>query len=490
MYCFNCYFCKGSRKKRKMEKEKRQLPVVENVEITDAGAEGKAVAKINDKIVFIPYGAPGDVVDIQIFRKKKNYLEAKIIKFHKYSELRTEPICEHYGVCGGCKWQHLKYETQLSIKQNQVENNLKRIGKIDLPAISPIIASEKTTCYRNKLEYTFSCHRWLTNDEIKNSEIENQQALGFHLPGRFDKILDVNFCHLQPEPSNAIRLAAKKIAVENNLQFLNSKTHQGFLRNIIIRNTSSGEWMVIVIFNENNENKINDFLEKIKIQFSKITSLMYVVNTKFNDDLSDQGAICYYGKNHLTEKLENLIFKIGPLSFFQTNTDQALRLYQTVRDFCMLTGKETVYDLYTGTGTIANFVAHQAEKVVGIEYVEVSISNAKENSILNNIKNTSFFAGDIAKTLNDEFIFANEKPDVVITDPPRSGMHPDVIAQLIKTAPLRIVYVSCNPATQARDIELMKEYYTVSKVQPVDMFPHTHHVENVVLLEKRMNKNI
>ncbi len=468
-----------------MRKERKQYPVAEQIEIFDAGAEGKAVAKLNDRIVFIPYGAPGDVVDIQITKKKKSFYEGKIIHFHKYSEQRTNPVCGHFGICGGCKWQHLTYDAQLHFKQKQVENNLKRIAKIDIPFISPIIPSAKTTEYRNKLEFTFSCRRWLTDEEMKTNTKELNNALGFHLQGKFDRVLDIHHCSLQPEPSNAIRLAAKQFAIENNLEFLDHKTHTGFLRNIIIRNTSTDELMVIVIFNEDKMNTIESFLENLKNKFPAITSLMYVINKKCNDDLSDQQAICYSGKDHLIEKMEELYFKISPLSFFQTNIQQALRLYQVVREFAMLTGNETVYDLYTGTGTIANFIARQAKQVIGIEYVEASILNAKENSSGNQINNTLFYTGDIAKTFTDEFIQEHGFPEVVITDPPRSGMHPEVISQLLKIAPLRIVYVSCNPATQARDIELLKNDYLISNIQPVDMFPHTHHVENVVLLLKK-----
>ncbi len=465
-------------------RKRKQLPFFEKVEITDIGAEGKAIAKINDLIVFIPYVIPGDIVDIQINKKKKNYLEGYVVKFHKYSPNRQEPFCSHFGTCGGCKWQILPYQDQLKFKQKQVVDNLERIGKIKLEQVNDILPSEKTTYYRNKLEFSFSNKRWLTNDEIDDAdnEIKQMNALGFHIPKKFDKILDIEHCYLQKEPSNKIRLAVKKFALENNLSFFDLRKQTGFLRNLIIRTSTTNELMVIVSFYFEDKEKREELLNFIADNFNDITSLMYVINPKPNDSITDLEVKLFKGNDHFFEIMENLKFKIGPKSFYQTNSEQAYNLYKIVREFANLSGKETVYDLYTGTGTIANFIAKQSKKVIGIEYVKEAIDDAKVNSKINKIDNTEFFAGDIKDVLSQEFIDVKGKPDVIILDPPRAGMHKNVIESILYAKPRKIVYVSCNPATQARDINLLLDNYSVEKIQPVDMFPHTHHVENVALL--------
>ncbi len=464
----------------------KKKPLYEGVTIEDIGAEGKALARVGDMVVFTKYAIPGDVVDLQVTKKRKKYQEAFVKTYLEYSKDRVEPFCEHFGVCGGCKWQLLSYDKQLFYKHNQVENQLKRIGKIELPAINPILGSAKSTFYRNKMEYTFSNKRWLSYDEIeKDKEILDSNALGFHIPGLFDKIVTINKCWLQPEPSNKIRNFIYKYALDNKLDFFDIREQVGFLRTLIIRTSSTGELMVILSFFKEMETERIKMLEAVKTEFPEITALLYVINTKGNDTITDQEIKVFSGKEYILEEMEGLKFKIGPKSFYQTNSEQAYNLYKVARDFAELKGDETVYDLYTGTGTIANFVAKNAKKVVGIEYVPEAIEDAKQNSKLNEIENTSFYAGDMKAVLNTGFIQKNGQPDVVITDPPRAGMHADVIQTLLNIASDKIVYVSCNPATQARDLSLLSEMYRVEKVQPVDMFPQTHHVENVVLLKKR-----
>jgi 23S rRNA (uracil1939-C5)-methyltransferase len=464
---------------------RRKKPLLEQVHIQDVAAEGKAIGKVNDKVVFVPFAVPGDVVDIQVTKNRKNFMEGRVVRWHQFSPIRVEAFCEHFGLCGGCKWQSLPYSEQLRYKQKQVSDQLKRIGKVELPEISPIIGSSKTQYYRNKLEYTFSDSRWLTGEEIeKSDEIVQEPALGYHIPGRFDKVFDVKNCYLQPEPSNSIRLAVKDYALKHSIPFINLYSKQGVLRNIIIRTTTTNEVMVILSVTQITD-QVKGLLDYLKNEFPQITSLFYVVNTKLNETINDLDLVLYHGQEYITEQMEDLRFRVGPKSFYQTNSEQALVLYRVARDFANLTGSETVYDLYTGTGTIANFVARKAKKVVGIEYVPEAIDDAKVNSKINGIENTSFFSGDIKDLLKKEFLLQHGTPDVVILDPPRAGIHPDVASTLVEANPIRIVYVSCNPATQARDIDLMSEKYRVTKIQPVDMFPQTHHVENVVLLEKR-----
>lgn len=470
-----------------MARKNNRKKIFESVLVTDAGAKGKSVAKtLEGAVLFIDNAVPGDVVDVQTHKKRSSYYEGKAITFHHLSDKRTEPKCVHFGVCGGCKWQNMKYEHQLFYKQNEVENNLRRIGKTELPQFVPILGSAEQYYYRNKMEFSFSDSRWLTKEEIADNEnIKNRNALGFHIPGMWDKILDLKECHLQAEPSNSIRLAVKDFAVENSLTFFNPKDHSGLLRSLMIRNTSVGEVMVLVQFYDNDKEKRELLLDFIAEQFTQIASLLYVVNQKVNDTLYDQEIVCYKGREYIVEEMEGLQFKINAKSFYQTNSRQAYELYKITRDFAGLTGSELVYDLYTGTGTIAQFVAKKAKKVVGIEAVPEAIEAAKENAELNGIGNVHFFAGDMKKVFSADFIKENGIPDVIITDPPRDGMHKDVVQQILNIAPDKVVYVSCNSATQARDLALMDELYKVTKVQPVDMFPQTHHVENVVLLEKR-----
>jgi len=464
---------------------KKDMPLLENVMITDIGAEGNALARVNNLVVFVPMLIPGDLVDLRVIRKRKKYLEGKVIRFHKYSDDRIEPLCSHFGICGGCKWQHLPYNLQLRFKEKQVRDNLKRIGKTELPDIKPIIGSDDIFLYRNKLEYTFSNKRWLTKEEVESgTEFDRENALGFHIPGLFDKVLDIKECHLQPEPTNQIRNAVKEFAHLHSLEFFDLREQKGFLRNLVIRNSLDGNVMVIAVFFHEDIEKREGLLDYLSSEFPQITSLMYVINSKRNDSLNDQDPILYRGENHLVEYMDGLKFRIGPKSFYQTNTKQALKLYNVAREFAGLTGKEVVYDLYTGTGTIANFIAGSAGKVIGIEYVEDAIADAEINSEINNIKNTFFFSGDMKDVLSEQFMLDNGKPDVIITDPPRAGMHEDVVKILSRSGAERIVYVSCNPSTQARDILLLSENYHVAEVQPVDMFPHTHHVENVVLLKR------
>lgn len=464
---------------------RRSKPLLEQVRIEDIAAEGKAIGRVDNKVVFVPFAIPGDVVDIQVTNNRKNFMEGHVVKWHTYAPNRIEPFCSHFGLCGGCKWQNLPYAEQLRYKQKQVADQLKRIGKLTLPEVSPIIGSKNTTHYRNKLEFTFSESRWLTREEIEQlGEIEQHPALGYHIPGRFDKVFDVSTCYLQPEPSNSIRLAIRDYAIRHGIAFLNLYTKQGLLRNLIIRTATSGEVMVIVSVTRYN-NEVMGLLEYVRDNFPQVTSLMYVENSKQNETISDLEVQLFAGKDHIIEAMEDLKFRVGPKSFYQTNSEQALVLYRVATDFAQLTGNELVYDLYTGTGTIANFVARKAKRVIGIEYVPEAIDDARVNSALNGITNTVFFAGDIKNVLSEKFMNDEGKPDVVILDPPRAGIHPDVTKALISALPARIVYVSCNPATQARDIALMAEHYNVTRIQPVDMFPHTHHVENVVLLDKR-----
>ncbi|GHT76516.1 23S rRNA (uracil-5-)-methyltransferase RumA [Bacteroidia bacterium] len=465
---------------------KKLLPILEKILITGIAAEGKAIAKYNDWVVFVPFVVPGDVVDIQLTRRKNSYAEGKAVYFHEYSPQRTEAFCEHYGFCGGCKWQILPYSEQIRYKQQQVVDNLTRIGKVELPEISPILGSEKTQFYRNKLEYTFSNRRWMKPEEIQMREtIADWDALGFHIPGLFDKVLDIRKCWLQAGPSNAVRLEIKDFCLKNGYTFFDLRAQEGLMRNLIIRTSTTGEVMLIVVFYEDDEEKRNTLLNHIAEKFPEITSLLYIVNQKANDTITDQEVHAFKGKDHIFETMEGLKFKIGAKSFYQTNSEQAYNLYKIVRDFAELKGNELVYDLYTGTGTIANFVAENARQIIGIEYVPEAIEDAKVNSEINGINNTLFFAGDMKDLLNAEFVETYGRPDVVITDPPRAGMHDDVIDTLLFCEPEKIVYVSCNPATQARDINRLNLKYKVTQIQPVDMFPHTHHVENVVLLVKR-----
>ena len=470
-------------------RKRKVLPILENIEITTIAAEGKSIARVDDKVVFVPYVVPGDNVNIQVMRKKHSYMEGVAIQFNKYSPLRITPICSHYGVCGGCKWQCLKYEEQLKAKEQQVVDNLKRIGKIELPQVSKILGSEDIYEYRNKLEFGFSDKRWLTEDEVRNNiKYDNMNAAGFHITGAFDKILDIDKCWLMDDVCNKIRNYIKKYAVDNNLSFYNLRDNSGLLRSMMIRNSNTKELMVLVQFRIENEEefeKAMKLLENASNQFPEITSLLYVDNHKCNDTIGDQKVVVYKGNDHIYEEMEGLKFKVGPKSFYQTNTNQAYTLYKVARNFANLTGNELVYDLYTGTGTIANFVSKQAKKVIGIEYVPEAIEDANVNSKINGITNTLFFAGDMKDILNRDFIEEHGIPDVIITDPPRAGMHTDVIDTILFASPKRIVYVSCNPATQARDLQLLDANYKVTAIQPVDMFPHTHHVENVVLLEKR-----
>ena len=468
-----------------MSKIKKNI-FVENAPIVDISSEGKSVAKVEGMVIFVDGGVPGDVADVLITRKKNNYAEGHIVTIHKPSENRIEPKCEHFGHCGGCKWQHMNYETQLVFKQKTVADALTRIGHLDISTLKPIFANKESYYYRNKLEFSFSDKKWLTNEEVKSGvEIDNRNALGFHIPKMFDKILDIKNCYLQAEPSNSIRNSIRDFANNNNLTFFNVRNKTGLLRTLMLRSSSNGELMVLIQFFDNEPENIELLLNHIKTTFPKITSLQYVINQKGNDTLQDLDIITFYGRDHIFEEMEGLKFKISAKSFYQTNSPQAYELYKITRDLCGLTGNEVVYDLYTGTGTIANFIAKQAKKVVGVEYVPDAAIDAKANSLYNQITNTTFFAGDMKDVLNADFISTHGNPDVIITDPPRAGMHVDVVAVILKAAPKKIVYVSCNPATQARDLEMMMEHYEIKCIQPVDMFPQTAHVENVVLLERR-----
>ena len=470
-----------------MPRRRNKKQIFTNLEVIDAGAKGKTIAKAPDgKVVFLPNAVPGDIVDVQTFKKRKAYYEGKAIAFHKLSDKRVEPVCEHFGTCGGCKWQHMNYKQQLHYKQKEVVNNLTRIGHIELPEITPILGSKKEYFYRNKMEFSFSDSRWLTQEEIQSDkELGDKNALGFHIPGMWDKILDVKKCHLQEDPSNVIRNAVKEFAVKHNFEFFNTRNQTGLLRTLMIRTTSIGEVMVLIQFYKEDKTKRELLLDFLKDSFTEITSLQYVINSKANDTIYDQEVICYNGRDHIFEEMEGLKFKINAKSFYQTNSDQAYELYKITRLFADLTGEELVYDLYTGTGTIAQFVSKNAKKVIGVESVPDAIVAAKENAQLNNIENVEFYVGDMKNVFNDAFIAKHGQPDVIITDPPRDGMHADVVKQILKISPERIVYVSCNSATQARDLALLDNMYKVTKVQPVDMFPQTHHVENVVLLEKK-----
>lgn len=466
-------------------RKKQALPVLEKVSIIDIASEGKSVARVDELVIFVLNAVPGDLADIRLTRKKSSYAEGEAIHFHQYSPLRTEPFCEHFGICGGCKWQHLSYEAQLKFKQKQVEDALRRLAKVTLPDIEPILGSEKTAYYRNKLEFTFSNKKWLTKPpEAENPELQ-MNALGFHIPKRFDKILDINHCHLQPDPSNAIRNSIKAYALAHHLTFFDLKAQTGLLRNLIIRTGMPGELMAIMVFAKPDPEATEGLMKHLAETFPEITSLLYVVNEKRNDTITDQEVFTYKGRDHIFEEMEGIRFRISPKSFYQTNSQQAYNLYRIARDFAGLSGRELVYDLYTGAGTIANFVAGKAKKVIGIEYIQAAIEDARLNSGLNRITNTTFLAGDMKDILTADFIGSYGQPDVIITDPPRAGMHEDVTLRIKEAGAGKIVYISCNPATQARDIALLDEAYAVKKVQPVDMFPHTHHVENIVLLEKR-----
>lgn len=461
--------------------------VFDTIKVLDAGAKGVSVAKAPDgKVIFISNVVPGDVVDVQTFKKRKAYYEGKAINFHEYSEHRTEPVCEHFGVCGGCKWQNMKYSQQLHYKQNEVYNNLKRIGKVEMPEFEPILGSEKQFFYRNKMEFGFSNARWMTEAEIKSDEeFDDRNALGFHIPKMWDKILDITKCHLQADPSNAIRNEIRRFAIENNLEFFNPRNHEGLLRTLMIRTASTGEIMVLIQFFQENKAQRELIMNHLAETFPEITSLQYVINGKPNDTIYDQDIKLFKGRDYILEEMEGLHFSINAKSFYQTNSEQAYELYKITRDFAGLTGNELVYDLYTGTGTIAQFVSKQAKKVIGVEAVPEAIADAKENAKRNNITNCEFFVGDMKNVFNDAFIAQHGHPDVIITDPPRDGMHADVVKQILSIGAEKVVYVSCNSATQARDLALMDEMYQVTRIRPVDMFPQTHHVENVVLLERK-----
>ena len=472
-----------------MARKKKPLPLLENITITGVAAEGKAIAKVDNLVVFVPYAVPGDVVDLQVRRKKHSYAEAEVVKFHRYSEQRATPFCQHFGVCGGCKWQCLPYEEQLRYKQQQVVDNLTRIGKIELPEVSPILGSRHTQCYRNKLEFGFSNKKWLTFEEVASgTKFEVMDAVGFHIPGAFDKILDIDTCFLMDDINNRLRNGIRSYALSHHLTFFDLRAQTGLLRNMMVRTSATGEVMLLLQFcirSAQEEQQSRDLLAHIHETFPEVTSLLWVNNLKCNDTIGDLEVHTYVGTDFIYETMENLRFKVGPKSFYQTNTEQAYELYKVARHFAGLTGSELVYDLYTGTGTIANFVAHQARQVIGIEYVPEAIEDAKENARINGLDNTLFYAGDMKDILNRDFIDRHGRPDVIITDPPRAGMHTDVVDTILFASPRRIVYVSCNPATQARDLALLDAQYRVLAVQPVDMFPQTHHVENVVLLEKR-----
>ena len=469
-----------------MARKKNNYPLLEGLRITTLAAEGKAMGRWNEQVVFVPLTVPGDVVDVQIRCKRRRYMEGYVVRYVERSPLRAEPFCAHFGVCGGCKWQNLPYDEQLRFKTEQVRDQLTRIGKIELPEIRPCLGSELTREYRNKLEFTFADRRWLTAEEIASGEaLDAAPALGFHIPNMFDKVLDIDCCHLQPEPSNAIRLETKRFCLEHGYTFHNAREHTGLMRNMVIRTASTGEVMVIVVFGEDRPTEIAALLDHLAAAFPAITSLCYVINTKWNDSTSDLEAVCYRGKDHIIEEMEGLQFKVGPKSFYQTNSRQAYELYKVARDFADLGPDDTLYDLYTGTGTIANFCARRCGRVVGIEYVAEAIEDARHNASINGLMNTRFYAGDMKKVLDDRFVAENGHPDVIILDPPRAGVDEPVLEVIRRAAPDRMVYVSCNPATQARDLALLDADYRVVAVQPVDMFPHTHHVENVVKLVRR-----
>lgn len=474
-----------------MARKKKPLPLLENITITDVAAEGKAIAKVDNLVIFVPYAVLGDVVDLQIKRKKHSYAEAEVVKVHQYSDKRVKPFCKHFGICGGCKWQCLSYEDQLFYKQKQVVDNLTRIGKVEIPEVSPILGSKHIKEYRNKLEFGFSNKKWLTQEEISSGQkFDNMDAVGFHIPGAFDKILDIDQCLLMSDINNRLRNSIREYAISHQLSFYDLRAQTGLLRNMMLRTSATGEIMLLMQFcirTDEEQSQANQVLAHVHTNFPEVTSLLWVNNLKCNDTIGDLDIQTYAGTDYIYETMENLRFKVGPKSFYQTNTEQAYELYKVARNFAGLTGNELVYDLYTGTGTIANFVAKQARQVIGIEYVPEAIEDAKVNAQLNNLDNTLFYAGDMKDILNREFIEKHGTPDVIITDPPRAGMHTDVIDTILFASPQRIVYVSCNPATQARDLQLLSVAYQVKAVQPVDMFPQTHHVENVVLLEKITN---
>lgn len=488
-----------------MARKRKPLPLLENITIEAVAAEGKCITRVDDQVIFVPFCVPGDVVDLQVVKKKHKYCEAKVVRFIKKSDVRQEPMCEHFGICGGCKWQNLPYEEQIKAKQKQVEDQLTRIGKIELPEFRPIMGSVKTQEYRNKIEFGCSNKRWFTSEELAQlpqkeddtvtslKERHAQNAIGFHITGAFDKIYPIKKCWLMDDLCNEIRNFVFEYADSHNYTFYDLREQHGLLRDMMIRNSNTGEWMLVFQFHydeEGDEQRALELMQQVADKFPQITSLMYVDNQKGNDTINDLELILFKGNDHIFELMEDLKFKVGPKSFYQTNTEQAYHLYCVAREFANLTGNELVYDLYTGTGTIANFVAHKAKKVIGIEYVPEAIEDAKVNSQVNNIENTLFYAGDMKDILTNDFIAQHGRPDVIITDPPRAGMHPDVVNVILNAAPNRIVYVSCNPATQARDLQLMDDHYKVAAVQPVDMFPHTPHVENVVLLEKRSDAEI
>ena len=470
-----------------MARKNTRKQIFTNVEVIDAAAKGKTVAKAPDgRVIFLPNAVPGDIVDVQTFKKRKAYFEGKATVFHKLSDKRTTPECQHFGVCGGCKWQDMGYEHQLFYKQKEVTNNLTRIGHLDLPEVTPILGSAEQYFYRNKMEFSFSDSRWLTLEEVQSDQdLGDRNALGFHIPGMWDKILDIKKCHLQANPSNAIRNAVRDFSIKNDLEFFNTRNQTGLLRTMMIRTSSTSDIMVVIQFFKEDKAKRELLLDYVAETFPEITSLQYIINEKANDTIYDQDVICYKGEDHIFEEMEGLTFKINAKSFYQTNSNQAFELYKLTRDFADLKGDELVYDLYTGTGTIAQFVSKKAKKVVGVEAVPDAISAAKENAERNNITNCEFFVGDMKNVFNQEFINTHGQPDVIITDPPRDGMHKDVVQQILNIAPKKVVYVSCNSATQARDLALMKAQYVITKVQAVDMFPQTHHVENIVLLEKK-----
>lgn len=469
-----------------MARKKKELPLLNGVEILDVAAEGNSIARVDDMVVFIPFGAPGDIADVKIDRKKKNYAEGHIEKLTTPSAVRVEPRCEHFTVCGGCRWQHLPYDFQLKCKRQQVVDALERIAKIPYPEVKPALGSENIWEYRNKMEYTFSNKKWLTFDQLRSGEeFPERRCAGFHIPGAFDKVLDINSCHLQDHLGDRLRLFIKQFGMEHDYAFYDLRGQTGLLRTLMIRISSTGEVMAVMVFGEDDKEKITTLLNAVAEEFPEITSLLYVVNTKVNDTIADQEIILFKGREFIEEEMEGLKFRVGPKSFYQTNSRQAHRLYSVAREFARLTGDELVYDLYTGTGTIACFIAPKARHVVGIEYVPEAIEDAKINAAVNGLDNTEFYAGDMKNVLTADFIEAHGRPDVMIVDPPRAGMHEDVVKVILDAAPRRIVYVSCNPATQARDLALLHEKYDIEAVQPVDMFPHTQHVENVVALTLR-----
>ncbi len=467
-----------------MKKIPADLKQISNVLVTDIAEEGRGVGKADDLVIFIEKAIPGDVADIELLKKKKNFAEARINRLIKPSEYRTEPFCQHFGVCGGCKWQHMTYEAQLQFKQKSVTDALQRLAKIDTSETEPILPSFETRYYRNKLEYTFSNKRWLTNEDISTGGDAEMNALGFHVPLRFDKILNIETCYLQGDPSNEIRNSIRSFALENNISFYDLRNHEGALRNLIVRTATTGELMIVVIFAYPGEEEVSLLMQFVQQRFPQTTSLLYILNQKKNDTIFDQEINVFAGRDYIFEEMEGLTFKIGAKSFYQTNSLQAHELYSIARQFAGFKGDELVYDLYTGAGTIANFVARHVKEVIGIEYVPSAIEDAKLNSSINGITNTTFYAGDMKDVLTPDFVAAHGKPDVIITDPPRAGMHGDVVQRLLEIEAPKIVYVSCNAATQARDLAILGEKYSVSRIRPVDMFPHTQHVENVVLLEK------